>query len=241
MMSKSEYLAPCDERIKFISGFSGSNGICVITASEALLWTDSRYYLQAEKQLEAGWKMMKWEAKAKTYFEWLSESSCKRIGIDPSQLGVAGFRNRSKYFAEKGLEMCPVTENLVDKVWGAEKPPVPQAKAFVLDIKYAGETVQEKYAKVSKKMEGKADALLVTTLDDIDWLLNIRGRDIAYNPVVIAYLIFLPGKEDNGHSALLFIDQTKLSDESVQEHLKLNRVEVHPYNAVTEHLKALAD
>jgi Xaa-Pro aminopeptidase len=126
---QSEYLAECDERIKYISGFSGSNGICVISQSHALMWTDGRYYLQAEKQLEQGWEMQKMEAGVTTYFEWISQNlkSGEKIGVDPSQIAVAPFRNRSKYFHEKGLEMVTIQQNLVDSVWGADKPAIPQA------------------------------------------------------------------------------------------------------------------
>jgi Xaa-Pro aminopeptidase len=122
-------LAPCDERIKFISGFSGSNAICVITQEAALCWTDSRYYLQAEKQLEAGWAMRKWAAGQQMYFEYLAETfkgqEGKKIGFDATQLGAAGYRNRSKYFNEKGISMVAIEKNLVDEVWGKDKPAVP--------------------------------------------------------------------------------------------------------------------
>jgi Xaa-Pro aminopeptidase len=142
---QSEYLAVCDERIKFISGFSGSNGICVITQSEALCWTDSRYYLQAEKQLQSGWKMMKWEGGSKTYFEWIAETlttSGQKIGYDATQIGASAYRNRSKYFTEKGIIMKAIDKNLVDEVWDANKPPIPQEKVFIHEVKYSGETVQ---------------------------------------------------------------------------------------------------
>ena len=83
-------MADCDERIKFISGFSGSNGLCVITQDHALMWTDGRYYLQAEKQLEAGWKMQKMEPGVTTYFDWLATNlvAGQKIGVDPSQISA---------------------------------------------------------------------------------------------------------------------------------------------------------
>lgn len=100
--------------------------------------------------------------------------------------------------------------------------------------------MQEKYAKVAAKLEGKADALLVSTLDDIDWLLNLRGNDIAYNPVFISYLIFFPGQEASKHSCRLFIDSAKVSDEAVQAHLRENDVDVLPYDGIWSHLGELA-
>jgi Xaa-Pro aminopeptidase len=81
----------------------------------------------------------------------------------------------------------------VDKVWAADKPAMPEAPVFVHDVKFAGLTVQEKYAKVTEKLAKKVDALLITTLDDIDWIVNMRGNDIKYNPVFFSYAIFLPG------------------------------------------------
>lgn len=83
---KSEYLAPCDERIAFISGFTGSNGLCLTTQDKAMMWTDARYYLQAEKQLYEGWQMMKLEAGHTTYFEWINQNLPKgaTVGVDDS-------------------------------------------------------------------------------------------------------------------------------------------------------------
>lgn len=101
----SEYIASCDERVAFISGFTGSNGLCVITQNEALMWTDGRYYLQAGKQLEKGWAMRKMELGEPPYFEWVTSnlSQGSKIGFDPTQIAAAGYRNRSKYFQEKGM------------------------------------------------------------------------------------------------------------------------------------------
>lgn len=110
---------------------------------------------------------------------------------------LAGFKNRKKYFEEKGLEMLTIEENLVDLVWATGKPSIPQDKVFVLDVKYAGETVQQKIAKIDAKLATKkVDVLLVTTLDDIDWITNLRGNDILCNPVFFSYLIFHGSKGD---------------------------------------------
>lgn len=92
--------------------------------------------------------------------------------------------------------MVSITENLVDTVWGKDKPPQPSQKVFVHDVKYSGITVPEKYKKVEAKLEKKVDALLVTTLDDIDWLVNLRGNDIPYNPVFFSYALFMVPKEE---------------------------------------------
>lgn len=90
---------------------------------------------------------------------------------------------------------------MVDLVWGSDKPSIPSEKVFVHEEKYSGESVQQKYTKVAAKLENKVDALLVSTLDDIDWLINLRGNDIAFNPVFISYLIFYPSTtEGQKHS-----------------------------------------
>ena len=105
---------------------------------------------------------------------------------------IAAFRNRSKYFKEKNLEMIGIGENLVDAVWGSEKPPMPGNKVFVHDEKYAGMSVQDKWAKVNAKLENKVECLLVTSLDDIGWLCNLRCQgDIPFNPVFFAYALFM--------------------------------------------------
>lgn len=156
--------------------------------------------------------MMKMEPGVQTYFEWLAANMLPeaRIGVDPSQVSVAGFRNRSKYFKEKGFEMVTIVENLVDLVWGSEKPPLPTAKVFVHELQYSGASVHEKFEKITKKVaDKKIDVLLMTTLDDIDWITNLRGNDIKFNPVFFAYALFFPGEEAR---LQLFIDQSKLAD-----------------------------
>ncbi len=109
---------------------------------------------------------------------------------------------------------------------------------FIHEANYSGATVQEKFEKVNAKLDKKVDALLVTSLDDIAWLLNLRGSDIKYNPVIISYLIFFPVTETNTSATVkLFIDSVKVSDEVIKAHLLENRIEVADYNSVTEALQ----
>jgi len=132
-------------------------------------------------------------------------------------VAVAPFRNRSKYFQEKGLQMVTIQQNLVDSVWGADKPAIPQAQVFVHEVKYAGLTVQEKFSKVAERIASKkVDSLLISTLDDIDWIVNMRGNDIKYNPVFFSYAIFNPSSSEGvPHSLNLFINASKVQDASV--------------------------
>ena len=134
--------------------------------------------------------------------------------------------------------MTSITENLVDEVWAETKPSRPQEKVFIHEANYSGATVQEKFEKVNAKLDKKVDALLLTSLDDIAWLLNLRGSDIKYNPVIISYLIFFPVTETNTSATVkLFIDSVKVSDEVIKAHLLENRIEVADYNSVTETLQ----
>jgi Xaa-Pro aminopeptidase len=104
---KSEYLADADERIKFISGFAGSNAISLVTKEKALLWTDSRYYIQAERQLEAGWEMMKMDSGSVFYNDWVRDNMAEgdKIGVDATTMPISGFELRTKTFKEKGKEL----------------------------------------------------------------------------------------------------------------------------------------
>jgi Xaa-Pro aminopeptidase len=141
--------------------------------------------------------MMKMEPGLTTYFDWLASNltSGQVIGVDPSQISASGFKMRSAYFQEKGIEFRTIKENLVDKVWDYNKPPMPQEPVFLHEVKYAGLTVQEKFKIVTERLAPKkVDALLITTLDDIDWIVNMRGKDIHFNPVFFSYAIFYPGE-----------------------------------------------
>jgi len=227
----SEYIAGCDERIAYISGFSGSNGCCVVTADHAKMWTDSRYYLAAAKQLEAGWEMEKMES-TNMWFDWVVETIKEgKVGIDFTQYPSASVAARKTLFEGKGLKLENVA-NLVDTVWGDDRPARPKNNVMILDIKYTGEETLSKYDRVAEKCDGKP--LLVTTLDDIAWLLNLRGTDISYNPVFFSYLLFDPIEK----SCNLYIDAEKV--ESVKEYLASIKVTVKSYDAIDEDLKAIA-
>jgi len=118
------------------------------------------------------------------------------------------------------MSIVPITENLVDTVWGSDKPARPAEKVFILDIKYSGVSIQDKFKKVSDKLRKKVDVLLVTTLDDIAWLLNLRGNDIKFNPIFFSYLLFhVSPNEEELSKVSLFINKDKVSDENVSAYL----------------------
>lgn len=135
------------------------------------------------------------------------------------------------------MSLITINDNLVDSVWGSSKPSMPLNQVSILDEKFTGLTVLEKYQIVGKKLENKVDALLITTLDDIDWILNLRGNDIPYNPVFFAYALFIPPQsESDSGSVKLFIKSEKVSDSAIQKHLKDNKVEVFDYDLITSYL-----
>ena len=190
----SEYIAECDERIEFISGFSGSNGIVVVTADQALMWTDGRYYLQAGKQLQEGWVMMKMEADQPTWFGWIKDNlkEGNKVGLDFTQYPAYMLDVRFKDIKTKGITLIS-TPNLVDEVWGKDRPARPANKIFHLETKYTGLSTAEKLQKIFEKLGPTSiDCMLVTSLDEIAWVLNMRGTDIAYNPVFFSYAILYP-------------------------------------------------
>lgn len=194
----SEYIAPCDERIAFLSGFKGSNGLCVVTKDEALMWTDSRYYIAAGQQLEAGWEMRKMSRDDDSWFEFLKKKLVaeQTVGIDFKQYPASAVKTRAAYFTKANIKFEHV-ENIADRVWAEPafetRPTRPVNPVKVLDLEFCGKTSLEKQAILSEKMKDvEYDMLLVTTLDDICWLTNMRGTDIEYNPVFFAYLVFTP-------------------------------------------------
>jgi Xaa-Pro aminopeptidase len=135
----SEYIAECDERIAFISGFKGSNGLCVITKDDARMWTDGRYYLAASKQLEHGWTMEKMEAGVLQWPEWIIEKfpNGAKVGFDFTQYPAANLEQRAKSFEDAKIEIISVP-NLVDATWGTHRPQRPQNEVKHLDIKFTG-------------------------------------------------------------------------------------------------------
>jgi len=120
---------------------------------------------------------------------------------------------------------------LVDEVWGADKPGMPHEKVYVLADKYTGQTVQDKYKNIAAKMPKDVDMMLVTPLDDIAWMLNLRGNDIQYNPLFFSYVLFHRVGEEN-FKVDLFIDADKVSEPEVMEHMKVNQITVYPYDGI---------
>jgi len=231
---QSEYIADSDKRREFISGFSGSAGFAAVTEKDAALWTDGRYYLQASQQLDKNWSLMKSGLpETPSLGEWLGKvlNANSRVGVDPKLISNTQAKTLEENLKKKGHSLVAVNENLVDLVW-KDKPAPPKNKAFVHPIKYAGKSHQEKLQQIREELKKfESNALVVSALDEIAWLFNLRGSDIAFNPVFMSYAII------SETSATLYIDNNKV-DDGVHHHLT-KEVEIRPYSAVFEDLKKL--
>ncbi|PID28907.1 MAG: peptidase M24 [Candidatus Cloacimonadota bacterium] len=232
---QSEYVAPCWKAREWLSGFSGSAGTVVVTTDEAGLWTDSRYYIQAASELkDSGIKLYKFGLEGvPSYTRYLSEKFKETekpiIGFDGKLLSVNQVKELKKSL-EKAEFFC--REDLMDIIW-TERPPVPNGEVLRLSEKYTGESTVSKLKRIREKMaEYKVNVHIVTSLDDIAWTFNIRGKDIAYNPVVISYSV-ITDKE-----AILFVNSSKLPEE-VKKSLTEDKVILKEYNEFYEYLPKL--
>jgi Xaa-Pro aminopeptidase len=231
----SEYLPECWKRREWISGFTGSAGDVVITRDKGGLWTDGRYFLQAEEQLEgSGIDLHKMGVPdAVKLEEWVAKElrEGEKLGIDPKLISVEGANKFSKALKERGVLLEYISTNLVDELW-KDQPEPSKAPVIVLDKEFTGESTEEKLARLREKMEDKlCTAHVLSALDTIAWTFNIRGTDIDYNPLVISYAVVT--KEE----AHLFLDLDKITDE-MKKALD-DYVEFHPYGDVENYLKDL--
>lgn len=222
---QSEYIAPCDARREHICGFSGSAGTAVITLEKAALATDGRYFNQASKQLDENWLLLKQGLEdVPTWQEWTAEQAGggKTVGVDPTVMTAAQAKKLIKNLKKNHAKLVGVEENLVDQIW-KDRPARPTERVIVLSDKYAGKDYQEKLTDLRKELDKKKTAgMVISMLDEIAWLFNLRGSDIPYNPVFFSYAAV------THDSATLYIDSSKL-DDAVYAHLH-GVVTVKPYD-----------
>uniref|UniRef100_A0A8H7XM06 Xaa-Pro aminopeptidase P n=1 Tax=Psilocybe cubensis TaxID=181762 RepID=A0A8H7XM06_PSICU len=232
----SEYLAHCDERRAFISGFNGSAGCAIVTLDKAYLFTDGRYFLQAEKQLDQNWTLMKQGlpgSDVPTWQEFLHKNleGKTKIGIDATLISASDAESLNKQLAPKESSLVSLSNNLVDEIW-TDRPARPANPVFHLDEKYSGQSHLEKVEKIREELvKKKAKAVVVTMLDEVAWLFNLRGSDIDFNPVFFAYAVVTTEK------VTLFINEKQL-DDTARGYLE-KHVEIKPYDSFFDHLKGL--
>ncbi|KAG9232756.1 putative Xaa-pro aminopeptidase P [Amylocarpus encephaloides] len=228
----SEYIAPCDARREYISGFSGSAGCAVITHEKAALATDGRYFNQASKQLDQNWLLLKQGLQdVPTWQEWSAEQSegGKVVGVDPTIISAPDARKLSEKIKKRGgQELVAIEQNLVDIVWGNERPASPNEPVKILQQHFAGKELKSKVEELRKELDKKkSSGFIVSMLDEIAWLFNLRGNDIPYNPVFFSYASITPA------TATLYINSSKLSSEC-KTYLTDNGVSIRPYHKIFE-------
>ncbi|GER55390.1 Xaa-pro aminopeptidase [Striga asiatica] len=267
---QSEFIADCYARRAYISGFTGSAGTAVVTKNKAALWTDGRYFLQAEQQLNSSWILMRaGNLGVPSTSEWLNGVMApgSRIGIDPPDTrssclhfyrpGLISNLLRwdswviwgkslflfSSDAAEKLKEAISTKNhelvylydvNLVDEIWKDSRPKRPNRHIRLHDLKYAGVDVSSKLSSLRSELANAgSSAIVITMLDEIAWLLNLRGSDVPHSPVMYAYLVV----EIDG--AILFIDDDKVKPD-VMHYLEAAGIELRPYDSILSHIGSLA-
>jgi Xaa-Pro aminopeptidase len=207
---QNEYVPDFWQRRRFITDFSGSAGEAVITRTKAGLWTDSRYFLQAEEQVDADiFTLFKMGLPNVPSLEaWIRKELDKgeALGVDPRVVSHKRFMDLKKALGVWGIHLKSIEINLVDAIW-EKRPEKPEGKIEIHEEKYSGASLETKLQRLREKMEENAvDAHIITMLDSIAWLFNIRGSDIQFNPLTISYAIITAEK------AVLFVDLNKITD-----------------------------
>lgn len=237
---QSEYVADHWRGREWISGFNGSAGTAVVTMTSAALWTDSRYFLAAEEQLEGTeYQLMKLKIEGTpTIAEWLGKELQE---VQSPEVGLDGMVNSYNYvkdlsYSLRKLGGITLRTNLdpLAQIW-ENRPFLPANPVEIQPLEYAGETLASKVSRIRKSLrELHADGMLVSALDDIAWTLNLRGTDVHCNPVFVSYLLIESDKVS------LFVDDNKLSSE-VKQYLQDNQVSLFNYNKVEKCLESYSE
>lgn len=225
---QSEYPTEYDKCRRFLSGFTGSAGTLLVMKEEAYLWTDGRYFLQAESELkDSGITLMKMGESGVPNLDELLEEKMKKdevLGFNGSLLSFSEGKVIAGKVVKKGVKLV-IGKEITDEVW-TDRPQRPHTKVFILDEKYAGKSAAKKISEVRERMKGR-DLLIVSSLSDIAWLTNLRAFDIKCNPLFLSYFILESDK------AILFIQNEALSDE-VRTYLDENGIDIKPYESFDE-------
>lgn len=230
----SEYVNDYFKVREFLSGFTGSAGTLVVSSKEAGLWTDGRYFVQAERELEdSGIVLYRMSEKGvPTILEYLENNVTKgqTIGFDGRVIDAAFGMDLENAFADQDIRIV-YDKDIAAQLW-QDRPSMPVSQAWIVPEETCGMSVQEKLAAVRKEMETESAAhLLIAKLDDIMWLYNIRANDVECNPVALSYTFI------SMNDAVIFIQEKALTDEG-KEYFEKNGIRCKDYNAIVDELKS---
>jgi Xaa-Pro aminopeptidase len=231
---QSEYIADHWNAREWATGFTGSAGQVVITQDFAGLWTDSRYFLQGDQELQdSGYSLMKQVVQyTPEYLDWVATNlpSGSKIMMDGYTVSIASHDYMKKKWGDKFT--IELDDKVLPLVW-ENRPSLPRKTAMLLSDQYAGESAKSKIEKIRQWLEKQnCSGIMITALDDIAWMLNLRGNDVEYNPVVISYFYLAVDQ------LIWFVDQSQVS-QSVVEHLSANDIRQEPYEKAAEFLFSL--
>jgi len=223
----SEYIADYWKERVWISGFTGSAGTAVVTLTKAGLWTDSRYFLQGEEELKgSGMDLMKMGLpETADIIPWLIDTlkPGEKVAVNAQMFSVNAYAAMKSELETVGIELVSI--DLMKEVW-TDRPDLPKKPFYVFDLKYSGQSTTDKIAATRAEMAKlRSQVFVMSALDDIAWLFNIRGNDVDFNPVVIAYALV----EEN--DVTLFVDQDKLTEET-KTYLASVGVRIKAYDAI---------
>ena len=229
----SEYINDCYKEREFFSGFTGSNGTLLVGMHEACLWTDGRYFIQADNQLKgSGVTLFKMAQEGVPTINEYLEKNLKNGGVIGFDGRVVNTRlaEAFKEIADKKSGSLYTSEDLIDIIWN-DRPSLPTSKAWILEEKFSGESVTSKLERIRKEMkECGADTHIMTCLFDIEWTFNIRGGDIEHVPVNLCFALI------DEKNASYYINEADL-DDKVKTYLKNNGVTLRPYEAIYDDVK----
>uniref|UniRef100_A0A0A9WMZ8 Xaa-Pro aminopeptidase 1 n=1 Tax=Lygus hesperus TaxID=30085 RepID=A0A0A9WMZ8_LYGHE len=236
----SEYLPAPEQRLTFLTGFTGTAGTAIILRDAAAFWTDSRFYIQATQELEEGWIIYKiGDPEAMSEVEFLKNnlSPGDSVGADAKLMPYPIWQSIKKELKHHDIKLVHLSTNLVDALWGEAKPKIVVNPIQPLGQEYAGRTITSKLEEIRNKMEEKStDILILNQLDDIAWLLNLRGTDIPYCPVFLAFMVISLKTVD------VFTDKRRIQYKAglqlIQENLDIRFL---AYERIYEFIKYLRD
>lgn len=231
----SEYTAECDERRAYISGFDGSAGLALVTQRACLLWTDGRYFNQAAQQLDDQWTLMKQgQPSVPSWQDYVTSNTTasNKVGIDATVIPLNEAIKLQETLAKQNVELLGQEENLVDQAWeGRPKPPSEPVHIHPHEV--AGKDSTTKIQDLRQWLKGQdAVAFVVTSVDEVCWLFNLRGNDVPFNPVFFSYALVTHDQ------SVIFVDATKMSDEA-RAHLP-SETQVLPYGTIFDSARKLA-